>query len=60
MEFSSVQFMASFAIRMYKSKKIQVFKANGEKPKGWHLTSKEWAPSVELSQQNIIRIIYGT
>ena len=30
------------------------------KPKGSHLTYKEWVPSVESSQQNIIRIIYGT
>ena len=30
------------------------------KPKGSHLAYKEWAPSVKLSQQNIIRISYGT
>ena len=26
------------------------------KPKGSHLAYKEWAPSVKLSQQNIIRL----
>ena len=57
MEFSSVQFIV---LGCTKNKKFNYLKLMVRKPKGSHLAYKEWAPSVKLSQQNIIRISYGT
>ena len=57
MEFSSVQFIV---LDVQKTRKFKYLKLMVRKPKGSHLAYKEWAPSVKLSQQNIIRIIYGT
>ena len=56
--FSLVQFIVCQK-DVPKTRKSKYLKAHGEKPEKSNSAYKEWAPSVKLLRQNIIRIIHS-
>ena len=54
-KYNSVQFSLLFCHKMYKKKKILIFKKlMARKPKGDHRAYKEWASSVKINYYNKI------